>query len=98
MTIDEMAELVRIKEFAFDVVMSARLTFPNGRNKGQPVEKFVYFHRFRVNRFDPISGTMRPAHYHDHFCPDIDHRWDSTLNKDAKNYPITDFIETNLLT
>lgn len=88
MTIQEMAELVQIKEFAFDTMMNQKLFFPNGKQKGRPVEKFVFFHRFRVNKFDAVSGTMRPSHYHDHFSPDIDHRWDSTLDKDAFKYPI----------
>lgn len=89
MTMDEMAELLHIKEYAFDKVMEAKLVFPGGKQKGRPVEKFVYFHRYRVNRFDPISGTMRPNHYHDHFSPDIDHRWDTTLDKDAYKYPFS---------
>lgn len=92
MTVEEMAELIQIKEYAFNAIMKAKLIYPSGKNKGKPVEKFVYFHRFRVNTFDNVSGISRPDHFHSHFTPDIDHRWDSTLDKNAYKYPITDFL------
>ena len=50
---------------------------------GTKVEKVVYFWRYRFNRFDPISGTVRPAHFHIHLTPDKDHLWDPIIEKDA---------------
>ena len=90
MTLHEMADLVQAKDYAFEQV--SKLTFPAGKNKGKLVEKFVYFHRYRVNSFDAVSGTTRPDHFHDHFTPDIDHRWDTTLDDDAYQYPIINFL------
>lgn len=92
MTLSEMADLIEAKQYAFDTVTKAKLVFPSGKLKGLPVEKFVYFHRYRQNRFDSVSGAMRPSHYHDHFSPDIDHRWDSTLDTDAVKYPIHKYL------
>jgi len=92
MTVAEMADLIQLKQLAFNVVMDSKLVFPSGINKDKPVEKFVYFHRFRVNRFDAITGTMGIDHFHDHFTPDIDHRWDSTLDEDAYKFPIGEYL------
>jgi len=92
MTVEEMAELIQIKEYAFNVVTKSNLKFPSGKDKGRPVDKFVYFHRLRINSFDSISGTIRPNHLHFHFTPDIDHRWDATLDENAHKYPITNYL------
>jgi len=47
------------------------------------IEKIVFFWRFRKNRVDAVSKTVRPNHFHVHITRDIDHRWDSTIEPDA---------------
>ena len=93
MTMAEMADLIKLKEYAVDIVMKSKLNYPSGKDKGRSIEKFVYFHRYRFNRYDPVSGTIRPDHYHDHFTPDVDHRWDSTLDKDAYKFSLKDNLQ-----
>jgi len=53
------------------------------RSDGSEVKKIVHFWRFRADRYDPISGTVRPDHFHLHITPDKDHLWDPILDADA---------------
>ena len=75
----EAAELLTVFDYAKKKFVDAKLK----RKDGKDVEKFVYFWRHRLNRYDPISGTVRPDHFHIHLAPDKDHLWDSTLDDDA---------------
>ena len=79
MTFLEAAELTEVIGYGEKKMLDAKLV----RNDGSLVEKIVYFWRYRFNRFDPISGTIRPAHFHIHLTPDKDHLWDPIIDKDA---------------
>jgi len=79
MTFMEAGELVSVIDYGEKKLLESNLK----RSDGSKVEKVVYFWRFRFNRFDPVSGTVRPAHFHMHLTPDKDHLWDKILDKDA---------------
>lgn len=79
MSMRENAELPTILDYIEKKFVDAKLV----RSDGVDVEKFVFFWRFRLNRFDPISKTVRPDHFHLHIAPDKDHLWDSTLDLKA---------------
>jgi diadenosine tetraphosphate (Ap4A) HIT family hydrolase len=78
-TFKEISEFLDVFSYAKRKILDAGLL----RADGKPVEKIVYFARFRANRFDPISKTVRPDHYHFHLSPDKDHLWDTTLDAEA---------------
>ena len=78
-TFKEAAEFLDAFTYAKRKLLDAGLT----RSDGVKVEKIVSFWRFRANRFDPISQTVRPDHFHVSISPDKDHLWDSTLDDDA---------------
>lgn len=79
MSFKEAGELPEVLAYTKKKFIDAKLK----RSDGKKVEKFVYFWRLRLNRYDPISKTIRPDHFHVHLAPDKDHLWDSTLDKDA---------------
>ena len=79
MTLSEAGELVEVINYGEKKILGSNLR----RADGSKIEKVVYFWRFRFNRFDPISHTIRPAHFHLHLAPDKDHLWDGVLEKDA---------------
>jgi diadenosine tetraphosphate (Ap4A) HIT family hydrolase len=79
MTFMEAGELVSVIDYGEKKLLSSNLL----RSDGSKVEKVVYFWRFRFNRFDEKSGTIRPAHFHIHLCPDKDHLWDPIIDEDA---------------
>ena len=78
-TFKEAAEFLDVSIYAKRKLLDAKLK----RSDGSLVEKIVCFWRFRANRYDPISKTVRPDHFHFHTTPDKDHLWDSTLDQDA---------------
>jgi len=84
MTFVEAGELVSVIDYGEKKMLEAKLT----RDDGGLIEKVVYFWRFRLNRFDRISGTVRPAHFHLHLTPDKDHLWDKVIDKDAHKWDI----------
>lgn len=77
MTFREAGELVEAISYATKTMLDAKLT----REDGVEIKKVVYFWRFRADRFDPISKTVRPDHFHLHLTPDKDHLWDPILDK-----------------
>ena len=85
----EVAELLTVLDYTKKKFIDAKLY----RKTGELVEKFVYFWRLRLNRFDPISKTVRPDHFHIHLAPDKDHLWDSTLDENAHLLDIKDKLE-----
>lgn len=82
MTPAEAGELVKVLDYGEKKIIDSNLL----RSDGTLIEKVVYFWRFRFNRFDPISGTVRPAHFHIHLCGDKDHLWDRVLDSDATEW------------
>lgn len=84
MTFLEAGELVKVIDYGEKRILDAKFE----RDDGSLVEKVVYFWRYRFNRFDSISGTVRPSHFHLHLCADKDHRWDSTLDDNAIDWDI----------
>ncbi len=79
MTFAEAGELPKVVDYGEKKMIDAKLL----RTDGTLIQKMVYFWRYRFNRFDPISGTVRPDHFHIHLAPDKDHLWDPTLDKKA---------------
>ena len=79
MTFKEAGELPSVIDYGEKKILESKLK----RADGTLVEKVVYFWRYRFNRFDQISGTVRPAHFHVHLCPDKEHLWDPILELDA---------------
>lgn len=63
------------------------------RADGSEVKKYVYFFRKRDDRFDPISGNIRPDHFHIHIAPDKDHLWDTCLDKEPYNCDINKLLD-----
>jgi diadenosine tetraphosphate (Ap4A) HIT family hydrolase len=78
-TYKENAELLDVLSHVKRKMLDAKLK----RADGSDVKKIIHFWRFRANRFDPISGTVRPDHFHIHIVPDKDHLWDPILDEDA---------------
>lgn len=85
-TYKENAELLDVLSHVKRRMLDANLE----RGDGTKVKKIVHFWRYRADRFDPISGTIRPSHFHMHITPDKDHLWDAVLDKDAYKF---DFAE-----
>lgn len=79
MTFKEAGELPFVFDYAEKKILDSELK----RKDGSLIEKVVYFWRFRANRFDPVSGTVRPDHFHIHLSPDKDHLWDPIVEKSA---------------
>lgn len=84
----EAKELVKAINYGEDKILNSNLY----RTDGSKIEKVVYFWRYRKNRYDPVSGNMRPSHFHLHLIPDRDHLWDPVVDPNAKDWDI------NLLT
>jgi diadenosine tetraphosphate (Ap4A) HIT family hydrolase len=84
MTFREAGEMVEVVSYATKKMLDAELK----REDGSGVKKIVYFWRFRADRFDPISGTVRPDHFHLHIVPDKDHLWDPILDKKPHTCPV----------
>lgn len=82
MSFMEAGELVKVIDYGEKKMLDAKLV----RDDGTLIEKVVYFWRYRFNRFDAISGTIRPSHFHLHLCGDKDHLWDSTLDTGANKW------------
>lgn len=82
MTFKEAGELVKVIDYGEKKILDAKLV----RDDGTLIEKVVYFWRYRFNRFDPISGTIRPSHFHLHLCADKDHLWDGVLDQNATEW------------
>jgi hypothetical protein len=79
MTMQEAGELVKVIDYGEKKIIDARIE----RDDGSLVKKVVYFWRFRLDRLDKVSGTVRPNHFHLHLAPDKDHLWDSILDDKA---------------
>jgi len=84
MTSLEAGELTRMIDYGEKKIIDSKLR----RDDGSLVEKVVYFWRYRANRFDPISGTIRPDHFHIHLCCDKDRRWDSTIDDHSTEWDV----------
>lgn len=91
MTFRESGELPEVLAHTKAKFLQSKVT----RNDGVRVEKFVYFWRLRINRFDPISGTTRPNHFHLHLAPDKDHLWDEILDNDAYTCDVVRKLASN---
>ena len=92
MSFKESSELPTVLAYTKKKFIDANLT----RKEGDPVEKFVYFWRYRMNKIDKISGTVRPDHFHLHIAPDKDHLWDPTLDDDAYKCDIVKALGDNI--
>lgn len=79
MSVMEAGELVRAVEYGEKRILDAKLL----RDDGSLIEKVVYFWRYRMNKFDPKTGTMRPSHFHIHLCSDRDRLWDPIVDDEA---------------
>jgi hypothetical protein len=88
-TFKEVGERVFVESYVKKRLLDADLK----REDGTPVEKIVVFYRFRANRYDQISNTIRPDHFHLHVTPDKDHLWDSTLDKNAYLCPVQELLK-----
>lgn len=86
MTFLEAGELTTAILYANKRMLDAKLE----REDGTLVEKIVHFWRYRANRFDPQSGTVRPNHFHLHITPDKDHLWDPILDESPTEVDIVD--------
>lgn len=84
MTMQEAGELVTVIDYGEKKIIDAHLT----RDDGSLIEKVVYFWRYRMNRFDKVSGTVRPSHFHIHLCPDKDHLWDPIIADNAHEWDV----------
>jgi diadenosine tetraphosphate (Ap4A) HIT family hydrolase len=84
MTFMEAGELVKVIDYGEKKILDAKLL----RDDGSLIEKVVYFWRHRFNRYDPISGTIRPSHFHLHLSPDKDRLWDSILDQSANSWDV----------
>lgn len=78
-TYKENAELLDVLQHAKRKLLDSGLV----RADGVEVKKIVSFWRYRADRRDPITGNVRPDHFHLHIVPDKDRLWDSTLDKNA---------------
>jgi len=85
MTFKEAGELTSVIDYGEKKILESKLK----REDGTLIEKVVYFWRYRFNRFDPISGTVRMAHFHLHLCGDRDHLWDRVVNPEAHKCDIS---------
>lgn len=79
MTFKEVGELPSVIDYGEKKMLESKLKRPDG----SLIEKVVYFWRFRFNRFDPISGTVRPDHFHIHLTGDKDRLWDPVVDPNA---------------
>ena len=82
MTFLEAGELIKVIDYGEKKMIDAKLK----RDDGTLIEKVVYFWRFRLDRFDPLSGTVRPSHFHCHLCFDKDRLWDPIIDENAKDW------------
>lgn len=79
MSFKEAGELTQVIDYGEKKILDAKLK----RKDGTLIEKVVYFWRFRLNAYDPISGTTRNGHFHLHLAPDKDHLWDPIVDPTA---------------
>lgn len=79
MTFLEAGELTTVIDYGEKKIIDNKLT----REDGSLIEKVVYFWRYRFNKFDRVSGTIRPDHFHVHLCCDRDHLWDPIVDENA---------------
>jgi len=79
MTFKEAGELISVIDYGTKKIIDGKLK----RKDGSLIEKVLYMWRDRFNRFDPISGTIRPAHFHLLLSPDRDHSFDPILDPEA---------------
>lgn len=80
----ENAELLDVLSHVKRKMLDANLK----KSDGTPVKKIVHFWRYRLDRFDKVSGMMRQNHFHVHITPDKDHLWDPILDLDANTCDI----------
>jgi len=78
-TYKENGELLDVLSYVKRKMLDANIR----RADGSKIKKIVHFWRFRADRFDPISGSIRPDHFHIHITPDKDHLWDPILDDGA---------------
>lgn len=88
MTIQEAGELVTVIDYGEKKIIDAKIV----RKDGTQVKKVVYFWRFRMDRLDKVSGTIRPSHFHIHLAPDKDHLWDPILDENASEVDIINLL------
>lgn len=88
MTNDEAIELKQLSKYVINRYRQAKLL----RSDNTEIKKYVFFWRLRDDRFDPISGNIRPDHFHLHIAPDKDHLWDPTLDENAYKVDIRKLI------
>ena len=84
MTFKEAGELPGVIDYGEKRILESKLK----REDGTLIEKVVYFWRYRFNRFDSITGTIKPAHFHLHLTPDRDHLWDPVIDLEADKWDI----------
>jgi len=79
LSVMEMGELVEMYTYAVQKFRAARLK----NRDGKEIKKYVFFWRLRDDRLDPLSGNIKPDHFHIHLAPDKDHLWDPVIDQDA---------------
>jgi len=88
MTMQEAGELVKVIDYGEKKIIDAKII----REDGTQIKKVVYFWRFRLDRLDRASGTVRPNHFHLHLTPDKDHLWDSLIDSKAIKNDLTKLL------
>lgn len=84
MTMIEAGELVEVINYGEKKIIDAKLT----RKDGTLIEKVVYFWRHRTNRFDAVTGTVKPAHFHLSLTPDCDGLWNKVVDPKACEWDV----------
>lgn len=84
MSLSEMGELAEMYNHIINKFRKCQLK----RTDGSEVKKYVFFWRLRDDLYDPVSGNLRPDHFHIHLAPDKDHLWDPVIEKDAHQIDI----------
>jgi len=84
---EELAEFLKTLSYVKKTLASAKLKQPDGK----PIDRYLFFWRYRENSLDPIENVIKPDHFHFHIAPEKEHLWDSVCSDDATGIDIECF-------
>src|SRR5680860_886520 len=80
----ELSEFIEIQKLVKDMLTNAKLKHLDGK----PINRFLFFWRFREELFDPIKGVTKSDHFHFHIVPEREHLWDAVIEDNATEIDI----------
>ena len=85
----ELKELIRIQGQVIDLYRKSGLKDLNGN----PYKRYEMLWRVRDETHDPITGNVKPDHFHLNIDPFMEHNLDASIQRDAHLFDFRDVLK-----